>query len=90
MPVYEATARVANKYGLHARPITMFVQTASSFKSEIQITKDGYTVDGKSIMGLLTLGAPQGSVLTVRADGADAEEAVKSIVRLIDSKFNEE
>ncbi len=90
MASFEATASILNKYGLHARPITMLVQTATTFKSTIQVTKDGYTVDGKSIMGLLTLGAPKGAQLTVRAEGEDAEEAVKSIVALIANKFNEE
>lgn len=68
----------------------MLVQQASSFSSSIKVSKDGQTVDGKSIMGLLTLGAPQGSMLTVCAEGDDAEAAVKSIVALIASKFNED
>lgn len=68
---------VANKKGLHARPAAMFVQLAAKFDVQITVTKDGDKVNGKSIMGLLTLGAIYNTVLTIRIEGNDAEVAMK-------------
>ncbi len=81
---------ILNQYGIHARPAAMFVKTASRFDSDITVEKDGNTVSGKSIMGLMTLEASLGSKLTVRAEGTDAEEALKELQALIQSKFGED
>ena len=72
--------------GLHA---DQFVRLAASFQSVIEIEKDGEMVDGKSILSILTLAADQGSELTIRATGDDAEQAVDALVGLIESDFSE-
>ena len=81
---------IVNRLGLHARPSAMFVKTASRFKCEIWVEKDGERVNGKSIMGLMMLAAGQGSKLLIRCDGPDAEKALAEIEALIAGKFNEE
>ncbi len=87
----EKIATIKNKYGLHARPATQFVELASRFNCDVVLLKDGEEVNGKSIMGLMMLGAEMGTQLTLRCFGADdAPECVESLVALIDSKFGEE
>ena len=82
--------KIQNVRGLHARATANFVKVADTFKSEIFVTnKDGLRVSGKSIMGLLMLGAPLGSTLTVEAVGNDAEKALKALTELVDEKFGE-
>jgi len=81
---------VINKLGLHARPAMSFVDTANSFTSDIKVTKDGQTVDGKSIMQLMMLAAPKGSELQIDAQGPDAQPAVEALVKLVKGKFDEE
>lgn len=80
---------IKNKLGLHARAAALLVQTANRFSAQITISKDGQTADGRSIMGVLTLAATQGSKIQVEAVGDDAEQAVKAIERLVDKRFNE-
>ena len=80
---------ILNKTGLHARPASVFVQTASKFKSELMIQKGEKKVSAKSIMGVLTLGVSMGTEITITAEGSDEEEAVKTLVELIESKFGE-
>ena len=80
---------VINPEGLHARPADMLVRTASKFTAEIMIGKDSELVDCKSILSLLTLGAAQGTELTLTAQGDDAAEALKSIGQLFDAGFDE-
>jgi phosphocarrier protein len=75
--------------GLHLRPADQFVRLAKRFQSVIEIAKDGKRVDGKSILSILTLAAEQGSELTIRASGDDAEQAVEALVGLIESDFAE-
>ncbi len=82
--------KIDNKHGMHARPAALFIKVASRFKSDIQIEKEGTRVSGKSIMGLLTLELYAGSVMTVHADGPDAEEALDAIEELVRNKFSEE
>jgi phosphocarrier protein len=82
--------KVINQLGLHARPAALFVKTASRFESDISVAKDGNSVSGKSIMGLMTLEAGLGSVLMVTAEGMDAEESLNELQHLVDSKFFEE
>ena len=82
--------KIQNVRGLHARATANFVKVADTFKSEIFVTnKDGLRVSGKSIMGLLMLGAPLGSTLTVEAVGNDAEKALSALTELVDNKFGE-
>jgi phosphocarrier protein HPr len=80
---------IKNKLGLHARAAALLVQAANRFSAQITISKDGQTADGRSIMGVLTLAATQGSKIQVEAVGDDAEQAVKAIERLVDKRFNE-
>jgi phosphocarrier protein len=81
---------ILNKLGIHARPAAQFVKMANRFQADIFVEKDGEEVDGKSIMGLMMLAAGHGSVITVSADGADAEEALAALEDLISRKFEEE
>ena len=83
------TVIVSNPQGLHARPAHLLVQLATRFKSKILIGKDSELVDCKSILSLLTLGAAQGTELSVTAQGADATEALESIVQLIEADFDD-
>jgi phosphocarrier protein len=80
---------IVNKLGLHARAAVLFVKTAGGFAASIWVQKDGQRVNGKSIMGLLTLAAARGSSLAITAEGTDAEEAVSSLKTLVESKFGE-
>jgi phosphocarrier protein HPr len=81
---------VANKLGIHARPAAMFVKTANQFDCEVFVEKDGETVNGKSIMGLMMLAAGPGSKIRVQADGEDAARAVTEIEALLKRKFDED
>jgi phosphocarrier protein len=74
---------------LHARAAALLVQTVNKFTAQVNLSKDGATTDGRSIMGVLTLAAAQGSKIQVEANGDDAEKAVKAIEKLIDARFNE-
>jgi phosphocarrier protein len=80
---------IKNKLGLHARAAALLVQTVNKFASQVTLSKDGNSADGRSIMGVLTLAAAQGSKIQVEATGEDAERAVRAIEKLIDSRFNE-
>jgi phosphocarrier protein HPr len=81
---------IKNKFGIHARPAALFVKTVSRFTSDITVSKDGHSVPGKSIMGLLTIEGYQNSVIRVTANGPDAEAAIAAVASLIDNKFNED
>ncbi|MCX8497184.1 MAG: HPr family phosphocarrier protein [Akkermansiaceae bacterium] len=81
---------ILNKLGIHARPAAQFVKTANRFQADIFVEKDGEEVDGKSIMGLMMLAAGHGSVISVTANGADAEAALDALSELITRKFEEE
>ena len=72
-----------------ARPASMFVQAAAKFKSKITVTAKGKTVDAKSILMIMGMGLTKGTELTIKAEGADAEDAVKALVELVESKFGE-
>jgi len=84
------TVRIVNRLGLHARPAMTFVDLASTFASEIRVSKGDTEVDGKSIMQMMMLAASQGSELQVSATGADAEAALSALGRLVESGFDEE
>ena len=85
----EREATIVNQEGLHARPAARIVRLANSFDSEIEISKDGVGVNGKSIMGVMMLAAECGSSITIRADGPDAEQAVEALARLVADGFGE-
>lgn len=87
---YERTLTIANQYGLHARPAAEFVKLAATYDAEIMVRKDDLEVNGKSIMGMLMLAAECGSAITIRASGAQAEDAVGGLARLIESRFGED
>jgi phosphocarrier protein len=89
MAVVERTAKIVNPLGLHARPAAEFVKIASRFRSDISVRKDEDFVNGKSILGVMTIAAEFGSSLIIRADGDDAEAAVTALVELVDKGFNE-
>lgn len=86
----EKTITIKNKLGLHARPAALMVQTAARFKSKIKIFKDDQEVDGKSIMGLMTLAACAGASIKLLADGPDETEALSALEQLVNSGFGEE
>lgn len=81
---------VLNSLGIHARPASLFVKTASRFACEIFVEKDGEKVNGKSIIGLLMLAAGPGCKLTVQASGSDAQAAISEIEALVKRKFEED
>ena len=81
--------KIRNRAGMHARAAVKFVQLAAHFKSEIRVIKDGTSVNGKSIMGLLTLVAALGFTITIEAEGPDAEAAVAALADLVDNGFGE-
>lgn len=85
-----ATLDICNAKGLHARASAKFVKLASEYESEIQVTRDGQTVDARSIMGLLMLGAGIGSSVTVEAEGPDAEAAIAALTDLVGRRFDED
>jgi phosphocarrier protein len=90
MTTETAEFTIVNRLGLHARAAAQFVQTANRFQSDVTIEKDGNEVNGKSIMGLLMLAAPQGSTINISVSGVDAEEAMKTIGQLINDGFGED
>lgn len=80
---------IVNKLGLHARAAAKLVSTASQFSSEVLIDKDGQTVNGKSIMGVMMLAAAKGSVITVSIQGDDEAQAMNTIASLVADYFGE-
>jgi phosphocarrier protein HPr len=83
MPLIKKKMTVKNKSGLHARPAALFVQVANKFDSQITVRRDEEEVNGKSIMGILMLGAEMGSTIIIEADGIDAESAVSELEKII-------
>ena len=81
---------ISNKRGLHARASAKFVQTAESFDAVVEVEKDGQTVGGNSIMGLMMLAASQGSHIDVTAQGKEASEVLDALEKLVNNKFDEE
>ncbi len=86
----EAEFEIVNELGLHARAATKFVQTAHKFKADVDVEKDGQTVNGKSIMGVLMLVASKGATIRVRARGDDAQACLDAIGELIRCRFGED
>ena len=93
MPHASRDIVVCNKLGLHARPAMQFVDVANGFGSDVKVTKFGEepgTADGKSVMQMIILAATEGTPLKIEAAGDDAEEAVRKLAELFESKFGEE
>jgi phosphocarrier protein HPr len=81
---------IVNRKGLHARATAKFVQCCERYEAEITVSKCGDTVGGSSIMGILTLGAAQGSTITVTASGPQARDAIEALAQLVGDRFGEE
>jgi len=88
--VLRARVIIPNKRGLHARASAKVVEASARFQSDIHIVKDGTSVNGRSIMGLMMLAASIGSEVEITAQGPDAAEALKAILALVEAKFGEE
>jgi phosphocarrier protein HPr len=86
----EKTVIIKNRAGIHARPAALLVQTANRFTANIYLEKDGEQINGKSIMGILTLAGTYNTPIKIIADGADEQEALQAIGRLFENKFEEE
>ena len=86
----EKEVTIINRLGLHARPAAMFVRIASRYRSEVWVAKEGEQINGKSIMGLMMLAAGQGSKLTIKCEGPDADKVMEELEDLIQKKFNED
>ncbi len=87
MTVREVT--IVNRAGLHTRPASMIVRTASQYAANFFIQKDGYEINGKSIIGVMTLAAEQGATLTLAFEGEDKNEAAEAVTELFESGFDE-
>ena len=85
----ERSVQIVNKHGLHARPAAEMVKAASKFKSDITISRDDLEVNGKSIMGVMMLAAEYGATITLRASGADADDALDALSALVAARFGE-
>jgi len=86
----EAEIKIVNQLGLHMRAAGKFAKTAGRFRARVILMRDGVAVDGKSIVGLLTLAASRGSSLTLRTEGDDEAEAFEALKGLVADKFGEE
>jgi phosphocarrier protein len=85
----EKNITITNRAGLHTRPAATLVKTAARFKAEFYIQKDDFEINGKSIIGVMTIAAEQGSTLKLRFDGPDEEEAAAAITGLFERGFDE-
>jgi phosphocarrier protein len=81
---------IVNRRGLHARASARFVKCAAGFDAAVQVIKDGHSVDGTSIMGLITLAVAPGGTIELTAEGPEAEAAVEALAKLVESGFGEE
>jgi phosphotransferase system HPr (HPr) family protein len=88
-PTARAELTIQNRLGLHARAAALLVQALAPLDAEISVSKDGETVNGKSIMGLMMLAAGKGSTILVEARGPAAEEAIRTVRELVEAKFHE-
>jgi phosphocarrier protein len=86
----EATITISNRAGIHARPAAILVQATKDFKCNLYFEKGSDRINAKSIMGIITLGAAYGTKIRIIAEGEDEETAVKTLVRLFETKFEEE
>lgn len=84
------TVEIVNKRGLHARASAKFVKMASGFDAEVRVSKDGQTVDARSIMGLMMLAAGPGCCIEIEAEGVEAQAAVEALEQLVSARFDED
>jgi phosphocarrier protein HPr len=84
------TVEIINQRGLHARASAKFVKIAAGFDAEVTVSKDGQTVDARSIMGLMMLAAGPGCCIDIAADGPEAGPAIEALVSLVEQRFDEE
>ena len=82
--------KIRNRLGLHARAAARFVHTAANFKAKVTAGREGRVMDGKSILGILLLGASRGTTIEITAEGADEEAAIEALVALVEDRFGEE
>jgi len=87
---HRAVVKIVNQKGLHARASAKIVEAAARFQSRITVSKDGQSVDARSIMGLMMLAASPGSEIVIESDGPDAEAALAAVVALARAKFGED
>lgn len=85
--IRSATVTISNPQGLHMRPAYLFAETAAKFESKIELVKEDIRIDGKSVLSILTLGATQGTEVSVEATGADASDAIATLEELLMSGF---
>jgi phosphocarrier protein len=88
--IHQEEVKIINKLGLHARAAALFVKTANRFASQVSVQKEKLRVNGKSILGVLTLAAAHGSKIRIICEGPDAQEALDALKQLVDLKFQEE
>jgi phosphocarrier protein len=89
MAMIERDALIVNPLGMHVRPGAEFVKVSNKFKAAIEVHKDGAVVNGKSILGMMTLAAECGSTIRIRTDGEDAEQAMVALLELVAAGFHE-
>lgn len=85
----EKTVTIVNKAGMHTRPASMLVKIAAKYKSDFYMIKDGFRINGKSIIGVMSLAAEQGSAVTLTFEGPDEESAAKEVVIFFENGFDE-
>ena len=88
--LYFAEVAIPNKKGLHARASAQFVRCASGFTAQVRVTREGHTVGGTSIMGLMMLAAGQGHTILIEAEGKEAAAALEALIKLVESGFGED
>jgi phosphocarrier protein HPr len=86
----EKKVAIINRLGLHARAAAKFVKLANRFRASVKIEKEGVQIDGKSILGILTLAAVQGTEITLKVSGKDEKAAMKALIFLIENRFEED
>jgi phosphocarrier protein len=87
--MFKQEVALKNETGLHARPASLFVKEASRFVSDVKVFKEGKEYNAKSIMGILSMGAGKGDIITIQAEGDDEKEVVEALVKLVNDNFNE-
>ena len=88
--LHVAEVVIPNKKGLHARASAQFVRCASGFTAEVRVTREGHTVGGTSIMGLMMLAAGQGHSILIEAEGPEAAQALEALIKLVENGFGED
>ena len=90
MAYAQREVKIQNELGLHARPAAKFMQLANKFRCKISVKKDGESVNGKSVMGMMMLAAGKGTSIVIEANGQDALRAVKALEELVEERFGED